>query len=166
MEGDPRLRGEAAVYAAKAGRRTLEREHGVIRSLNKETRPFLFFLARCSLGSCDLRIAKRRALQSLPRPRPKLSFRATSLRLLCCVGLECSIKCTQRLDGHQRIERATSHKERDAIGADFTAFYQLRSNVAQGEAQRLSWDVTVLYGKAFNLFERALKHEVSVAADK
>ena len=44
---DPRLRGEAAVCAAKAGRHALEREHAVIGSLTKETRPFLFF-ARCS----------------------------------------------------------------------------------------------------------------------
>jgi len=60
----------------------------------------------------------------------------------------------------------TSHRERDAIRDDFTAFYQLRSNVAHGEAQRLSWDDTLLYSKAFSLFKRALKHEVSVAADK
>ena len=39
-------------------------------------------------------------------------------------------------------------------------FYKLRSMFAHGEAQRLSWDDTVLYGEAIGYFNRALEHEV------
>jgi len=37
--GDPRLRGEPAVYAAKARRVSIDREHGVIRWQSRVSRP-------------------------------------------------------------------------------------------------------------------------------